>query len=324
MSGRYLARKLVQAAITIALIVAVNFFLFRAMPGGPERAIGHNPNVSAASIAALRERWGLDKPLFPDQFVDYVVASLHGDFGYSIKYQGQPVSDVIAQQIWPTVLLVGLGTILSVILGLALGAAAGWRRGRWPDYAGTALSQALYAMPSFWLGMILLVVFATGLGWFPSFGMSTAGAVYSSWIDNVIDVGSHLALPLATFTLGYMGEYSLIMRSSLIETLGEDYITTARAKGLEGSRILREHALPNAMLPTVTIIALNVGYIVAGALTIEYVFSWPGLGTMTVDALGARDYPILQALFLLLSVCVVLANLLADIIYGFLDPRVKV
>jgi peptide/nickel transport system permease protein len=171
--------------------------------------------------------------------------------------------------------------------------------------------------------MVLLLVFATELRWFPTFGMMTAGVTYAGVADRLIDFLAHLALPLATVSLGLVGQYAIVMRSSIIETLSDEYITTARAKGIADTRILRSHALPNAMLPTVSLIAINLGYVVAGAITVEVVFNWPGLGTLTVDALKGRDYPVLQGIFLVLSISVVLANLAADMIYGRLDPRVR-
>jgi peptide/nickel transport system permease protein len=206
---------------------------------------------------------------------------------------------------------------------MALGAYAGWKRGGAVDYVGNGFSLILYATPYFVLGMFLLVIFASGLGWFPTNGMLSAGAHFNSFVDQFFDFLHHLILPLATVSLGLMGLYSILMRSSIVETLSEDYVQTARAKGLEDGYILRAHALPNALLPAVTIVAIQFGYVIAGAITAEVVFNWPGIGTLTVDALAARDYPVLQGIFLLLAVSVVLANLLADLVYGLLDPRVR-
>ena len=322
MGSAYLGRKILQALITIVLIVIVNFILFRALPGSPER-VAHNPNLTQEQVAANRAALGIDKPLFPDQFVIFLSQTVQGDLGQSYHYRGESVVDVIGAKIGPTVLLIGLGELFAVILGIAIGALTGWRRGTAVDYGGTTLALILYSMPYFWPGMIFLVLFGTTLHWFPAFGMETAGASYAGPFDQVLDIASHLVLPVTTVALGLIGEYSLLMRSSLIEVLAEDYVQTARAKGLTDGRVLRRHALPNAMLPMVTIVAINAGYIIAGAITIEVVFSWPGLGTLTVEALHARDYPVLQGLFLLLSVSVVVANLISDLIYGFLDPRVK-
>jgi len=323
MGGRYFARKLGQAIVTIVLIVLFNFILFRLMPGSPERALLRNPHIDAAVLAAKREQWGLDKPLIPDQFVAFVAATAQGDLGFSLKFEGTPVANVLATHFWPTVILFGVGEVLAAVAGLALGAYTGWRRGGPIDFLGNGLSLILYSMPYFVIGMLLLVVFATGLQWFPASGMLTLGGTYASPVDRLLDFGGHFILPVTTVAIGLIGQYSILMRSSVIETLGEDYVTTARAKGLSSGRILTRHALPNAMLPAVTLIAINLGYVVAGAITVEVVFNWPGLGTLTVDSLTARDYPVLQGAFLLLSITVVVANLVADVLYGFLDPRVR-
>lgn len=323
MGGAFLGRRLVSAAFTIFFIVVLNFILFRMMPGSPERILTRNPNISAEVKADLREKWGLDRPIFPDQFVRFLVSTAQGDFGLSYKYRGQPVTEVIGSRVWPTVILFGLGEIIAIVAGMALGAYAGWKRGGPVDYVGNGISLVLYSTPYFVLGMFLLVIFASGLGWFPTFGMLTAGAQYDSFVDQLLDFLHHLVLPLATVSLGLMGLYSILMRSSIIETLSEDYVQTARAKGIRDGRILRTHALPNALLPTVTIVAIQFGYVIAGAITAEIVFNWPGIGTLTVDALSARDYPVLQGIFMLLAVSVVLANLLADLVYGLLDPRVR-
>ena len=320
----YVARRVSEAAVTILLIVIVNFLLFRAMPGSPERILlGRIPNVTPEVIQATRERWGLDKPVIPDQLIAYVGSVARADLGFSITARGQTVTDVIAQRLWPTVILFGLGEALAIVIGLGLGAYSGWRRGGPIDYLGNGLSLILYATPYFLLGMGLLLVFATALGWFPTHGMLPVGRTYPDVFARLADFAAHLVLPLATVALGLIGQYAIVMRSSIVETMGEDYVTTARAMGLRDGRVLRRHALPNALLPTVTLVAINLGYVVAGAITVEVVFNWPGLGTLTVEALTARDYPVLQGVFLLLSVAVVLANLAADLIYGLLDPRVR-
>jgi peptide/nickel transport system permease protein len=324
MGIRFLTRRLVGAVLTIVMIVLLNFVLFRMMPGSPERILlGRVPGVPPSVVEATKIRWGLDKPLFPDQFVAYLAATAKGDLGFSYGERGRPVADVLLQKLGPTLLLFGLGEVLAIAIGLALGAYSGWRRGGIVDHVGNAVSLVLYATPYFLLGMGLLLLFATGLGWFPTFGMTELGVTHASFLDLLIDIGRHLFLPLATVSLGLVGQYAILMRSSVIETMTEDYITTAQAKGLTDGRILRGHALPNALLPTVSLVAINLGYVVAGAITVEVVFNWPGLGTLTVEALEARDYPVLQGVFLLLSITIVVANLLADLVYGILDPRVR-
>ena len=320
----YLGRRLASAFITIALITLINFLLFRAMPGSPERILMRNtPNVTEEMKQAAKARWGLDKPVFPDQLIAYIGSTVQGDLGFSFAARGAPVLDVMASRIWPTIILFGLGELLAIVIGLSLGAYSGWKRGGWVDQVGNGVSLVLYATPYFLLGMGFLLIFALALRWFPTYGMLTAGAQYHGIWDRAADFGSHLILPLLTVGLGLVGQYAIVMRSSIVETLGEEYVTTARGMGLKDTRILRHHALPNALLPTVSLIAINLGYVVAGAITVEVVFNWPGLGTLAVDALSARDYPVLEGVFLLLSITVVLANLVADLTYGFLDPRVR-
>lgn len=314
---------MVQAIVTIAGIVLLNFVLFRMMPGSPERILLRNPNMSQEAIAGQRAAWGLDKPLVPDQLVAYVSSTLQGDLGESFKYRGRSVVDVIGERAMPTILLFGVGELVAIVVGLALGAYSGWRRGGPIDYAGNGISLVLYSMPYFLLGMIMLVFFATGLGWFPTSGMLTLGVTYGSWVDQVLDFAGHFVLPLAAVSLGLIGQYSILMRSSIIQTYGEDYLQTARAKGLGEARVLTAHAIPNALLPTVSLVGINLGFIVAGAITVEVVFNWPGIGTLTQESLQARDYPVLQGVFLLLAISVVVANLLVDLVYGLLDPRVR-
>ena len=322
MGSRYLGRKLGQAVVTILAIVVLNFVLFRMMPGSPERLL-HNPHLGQEQLDALRTRWGLDKPLIPDQLIAYLGATATGDLGVSIKFQNRPAIDVVSDFLWPTVLLIGLGEIVAILIGLTVGAYAGWKRGGAVDRVGTGASLILYSMPYFVIGMPLIIVFAAGLHWFPTSGMSSVGISKLDLIGQAVDIGKHLVLPLTTVALGLIGSYSIIMRSAILETRSEDYMTTARAKGISDGRQLRAHAFPNALLPMVTIIAINLGYVVAGAITAEVVFNWPGLGSLTVLALQERDYPVLQATFLLLSVAVVIANLIADLLYGMLDPRVR-
>ncbi len=338
MGSRYLGRKLVQALATIFAIVLLNFVLFRMMPGSPERVLLRNPYLSPEKVAQVRHAWGLDSDLYPitisidppsirinqpNQLFAFVGATMSGDLGYSLKFRGTPVTEVIGQRFWPTILLIGFGEVIAITVGLAVGAYAGWKRGSRADRIGSGISLVLYSMPYFVIGMPLILIFAARLGWFPTSGMLTVGASYGSIFEQLFDFGRHLVLPLATVSLGLIGGYSIIMRSSIIETRAEDYVATARAKGLTDRQVLGRHAFPNAMLPMVTLIAINLGYVVAGAITAEVVFNWPGLGTLTVDALSSRDYPILQGVFLLLSVTVVIANLVADLVYAFLDPRVR-
>ena len=322
MGSRYLLGKVAQAIGTVFLIVVLNFVLFRMMPGSPDRVLLRNPNITEEVRADARARWGLDDPL-PVQLVKYIGSTFRGDFGYSFQFRGMPVTEVLAGRVWPTLILFGLGEMIAIVFGLGLGAYSGWRRGGKVDYVGNSLSLVLYSMPYFVIGMFMIGIFAAGLGWFPTNGMFKVGATYESFWQQLGDFAWHLTLPVLTVAIGLIGQYSILMRSSVIDTLGEDYVTTARAKGLTDDRVLRAHALPNALLPAVTLIAINLGFVIGGAITVEVVFNWPGLGTLTVDAVSARDYPVLQGIFLLLSISVVAANLVADIVYGGLDPRVR-
>jgi peptide/nickel transport system permease protein len=243
----------------------------------------------------------------------------------SVKYHA-PVWEVIGPRVGPTLLLVGTATLVATIVGVWLGIRSGWSRGGRFDKVSTSTTLVLYSMPEFWFGMIILIVFAVGIGPFPGVfpigGLSTPG-VDTSTPAGWLDVAWHLVLPVTTLAVIYLAEYSLIMRASIIEETGQDYLQTARAKGLMDRMVRKRHAVPNAMLPTMTLVFLNLGFVVGGAITIEYVFSINGLGSLTVDALSGPDVPLLQALFLLFSAAVILANLAADLLYGYFDPRVR-
>jgi peptide/nickel transport system permease protein len=318
---RYLVSKVLQALLTLAFILVFNFFLFRVVPGDPARILARNKLLPPAAVAELERDFGLDKPL-PTQFVYYVGDTLRGNFGISYTFRAD-VSKIIAERVWPTVLLIGVSTILSTVIGLLIGIYGAWRRGSAFDVSSLGFSLVTYAMPEFWLGILLLIAFAAGLGLFPTGGIQTPGAGYTGF-RHAIDILNHMFLPALTLTLAFLGEYALIMRSSLLDVMGEDYLLTARAKGLREALVLRRHAVPNALLPTVTLVALNLGFIVSGAITVETVYSWPGLGLLSFEALRVPDYPLLQGLFLWFSAAVIVANLAADLVYGYLDPRVRV
>jgi peptide/nickel transport system permease protein len=321
-SRRYLLRKIGQALITMVFVVAFNFFLFRVMPADPVKLLTKTQGLklSESDRAALIADLGLDKPL-PAQFVEYVNDLLHGRLGESFIYPGQSVSSVILRFLWPTLLLVGLATLLMTVVGLYMGIRGGWNRGSKGDLSSMGFSLVFYSMPEWWLGLMLLVVFATILGWFPQGGFQSTDV--QTGMAHVVDVLNHMFLPMLTLTLAYLGEYYIVMRSSLLEVLGEDYITTIRAKGVREHDVLWRHAVRNALLPTVALVALGFGFVIGGAVTVELVFSYPGLGLLTFQALEAQDFALLQGLFIFFSLAVVLANLLADLIYGWLDPRVR-
>jgi peptide/nickel transport system permease protein len=271
-------------------------------------------------IADVKAELGLDRPL-ATQFVDYIGDTLRGEMGVSYIYS-RPVTEVIAESIWPTVLLLGVATIGATVIGVSMGIWGAWRRGSKADIGTLGASLITYSMPEFWLGMLLLLLFSVTLGIFPTSFMSTPGLQDASWTTQALDTAEHLFLPALTLVLALMGEYALIMRTSVIEVMNEEYVTTARAKGMREALVLRRHIVPNALLPVVTLAALNLGFIVSGAITVETVFSWPGLGLLTYDAINSNDYPLLQGLFLVFSAAVIFANLAADMLLGVLDPRV--
>jgi peptide/nickel transport system permease protein len=212
--------------------------------------------------------------------------------------------------------------VFSAIFGTLGGIVAGWRRNTWKDHSITSSTMVLYSVPEFWLGMLFLLVFAVSLGWFPIGGMYTAGS-NATGIAHIADYLRHLFLPALTLTLAYLGEYTLVTRSSLLEVMNEDYLTVARAKGLRDLKVRNAHALPNALLPIVTLAAINLGYILSGAIAVEAVFSWPGLGQATANALQGPDFPMLQGLFLVFSASIIFFNFVSDVLYVYLDPRVE-
>ena len=321
MKKKYLLKKILQASVTLIIVLIFNYILFRIIPGDPLTMLLRNPKASPEAVAKLKVLFGLDQPWYT-QFALYFKQLFTGDLGMSFMFK-KPVLEVIASKILPTIVLVGVAQIFAIIIGVLIGIVAAWKRQSKIDIISLSFSLITYSMPTFWLGIILVAIFSVYLGILPTSGISTAGRIFSSSWAQIVDMSKHLVLPALTLTLVLIGEYSLVMRSSLLDVLTEDYITTAKAKGFSDNWIIRKHALPNAMLPVVTIIAINLGFIIAGAIQIETVFSWPGIGRLMYDALKNRDYPLLQGIFLIISIGVILANLFADILYSYLDPRVK-
>ncbi len=315
----YFLRKIGWALLTVAFVVVLNFFLFRILPGDPARAV-RDPRLTQQAVEAIRVRFGLDKPLYM-QFLLYVRNLLQGELGTSFHSQ-RPVAQILVENLWNTLLLIGAGTFFSIILGIILGILAAWRSRTAVDYSVLVASLVAWAAPTFWLGIILLFWGSSQLG-LPIGGKVTPGGNFATIWQRWLDIGRHMLLPTLTYTIIYAGQYTLFMRSAVLDIFSEDYILTAKAKGLNSFQILRDHALRNALLPTVTVVALNLGFTVAGAIEIETVFSWPGLGHTVVEAVGRQDYPVLQGAFLLLAISVIFANLGADLLYSYLDPRVR-
>jgi peptide/nickel transport system permease protein len=306
--------------ITLAFVLVFNFFLFRVVQTDPIGSLFRGRNVPQSTLDNLRQSFGLDQPI-TTQFLLYLRETAQLNFGISYQTR-QPVWDEIVAAIPATVALVGVSAVLSAVIGTVGGIVAAWRRNTWKDHSITSGTMVFYSMPDFWLGMILLVLFAVVLGWFPVGGISTAGSGETG-IALLLDQLRHMFLPALTLTLAYLGEYTLVTRSSLLDVMGEDYLTVARAKGLRDINVRNRHAVPNALLPVVTLTAINFGFVLSGAIAVEAVFSWPGLGKLTADAIRGPDLPMLQALFLLFSAAVIFFNLMADLAYSWLDPRVK-
>jgi ABC-type dipeptide/oligopeptide/nickel transport system permease component len=317
----YVVKRTAFAIVTIFVAITLNFILFRTLPGDAVTGLrcGH---CTKQFKEALVKQYGLDKTKW-QQYVIYIKNLAHGDLGTS-SANNEPVWDVIKQPLVNTLPMVVAGTLISILVGIVSGVVAAWRRGTAADRVNVWTALAFYAMPTQWIGLLVIFYIAIPLG-LPASGISsnTLGILSeaSTW-QVVSDRISHLFLPALTLGIGLYGEYSLIVRSSMLETLGEDYVLTARAKGLRNWEIVWKHALRNAMLPLVTLIALSLGTIVAGAIVVEDVFSYPGIGLATIAAINQRDYPVLQGIFLLLTVAVIVANFIADLLYFKLDPRV--
>lgn len=323
---RYVVSKLLGGLLTLTFVLAFNFFLFRLVGNPVDQLLKQiRGNITPAQVKNLEAQLGLDLPLI-QQFFHYILQTFQGHLGISYFYN-EPVTSVIKARIWPTVLLIGSSTIGSIALGVWLGIAQGWRWGSKFDQTTLGASLVLYAMPEFWFGLLMIMAFSTGVGIFPSIfpsGQMTTQSADLHGLHLVADVLNHMALPFFVLVVSYLAEYSLFMRSSLLDTLGEDFITTARAKGLREHDVLYRHAVPNALLVTLTVTLLSLGFVISGAITIELIFSWPGLGLLTFTAIqNGPDFPLLQGLFLLFSVSVIVFNLIADLMYSYFDPRVK-
>ena len=321
----YLGKKVASALVSFGFLLIAGYLIFSVLPANPLESLTRGRPVSAAQIAFLKQRLGLNQPAW-ERFGHFVWNTLHGDLGYSWQFE-EPVSTLIAQRLWPTLLLVGSATVISIWLGLGLGVRSGWRPGSLLDRLASGVSLTFWSMPTFWLGLILLVVFSGGFGPIPALlpagGMSTPGSAGGLALSHIADVLRHLVLPCLTLVLVTFAQYMTIMRSSVIDELGSPYLLTARAKGLRDAEVRRGHAVPNALLPTVTVIFLQLGTLVGGAITVETVYSWPGLGYLTYQALQIPDLPLLEGSFIVFSASVIVMNVVADIVYRYLDPRVR-
>ena len=317
----YPVRRTAQAAVTLFAVATFNFWLFRLLPGDPARMIARESRLSPEAYEQLRVSFGLDEPVW-QQYLIYLTKIYRFDTGISFKAR-MPVVDLLRPALYNTLILTGAALVLIFVFGLAFGIAAGWKRGTRTDSSLTLTALTLWSLPTFWVGLMLVLLFSITLGWLPVAGIRSVAAVYRTPFAEVQDVVAHLILPASTIALVSAGSIALIMRNSLAEAAGEDYVLAARARGLRPRTILWRYGVRNAFLPTFTLMALTLGLLMAGTIQTEVVFSWPGLGLLMYDAVQTRDLPLLEASFFVIAVIVVLATLAADLFYSRLDPRIR-
>ncbi len=318
--GRYVAKRIATSILTFFGTLVLTFILFRLLPGNPVTILFRNPQLTHAQIVLLAQQFGLDKPLWV-QFLLFVENVFKGNWGISFFYRA-PVTSVLFPDLLNSIILLLPATIIAILIGVGLGILSGWKRNSKTDVGILTSSLVLYAIPTFWLG-ILFIMLIVRVGGLPVAGMVSIQASSGPPLVYLESLARHILLPMTTLALVTLGQFTIIMRSSLLSELTEDYVTAAYAKGMSGSRLLRKHIVPNALLPTVSIIAISIGTIVAGAVLTETVFSWPGVGSLIYDSIGRRDYPVLQGAFLIVALFVIVANFVADLVYAYLDPRVK-
>ena len=319
---RYIIRRLFQAVAMVLAIIVLNFFLLNMAEGDAVDVLaGEAGSATPEYMAELRAKFGLDQPL-PVQLLVYLKNIISLDLGYSFRHD-MPVSVLIVDRFWPTLLLMVSTIILAVLFGILLGLLAAINLNTWKDAVISVFALITYATPLFWVGLMMIVVFSINLRWFPTSGMENIAAFYEGF-DRFVDITHHLVLPTITLSLFYLALYTRLMRASMLEQYGQDYVVTARAKGLPERRITFGHVLRNALLPVVTMAGVQVGALIGGSVIVESVFAWPGLGMLAFESLFARDLNLLLGIFLISSVLVVVVNLIVDVIYCFLDPRIEV
>jgi peptide/nickel transport system permease protein len=318
---RYVVRRLALAIPTILTIVVLNFALVHLAPGDAADVLaGEAGSATPQYMAQLRHNFGLDQPLYV-QLLVYLKQVVTLDLGYSFRH-GMSVSELIVSRLGPTLLLMLTVLVLSVGLGVLLGAIAARNLNRWRDNVISLLAVLAYATPVFWAGLMLIVLFSVKLGWFPTSGMEEVAAFKEGWA-RVVDIARHLVLPAVTLTLFYLALYARLMRASVLDQYAMDYVTTARAKGLTERQIARRHVLRNAALPVITMAGVQVGALLGGAVVVETVFAWPGLGFLAYESLFARDINLLLGIFFISGCLVVAVNLAVDLLYSLLDPRIE-
>ena len=318
----YITKKIIFLLITFYIVITINFILPRLMPGNPVDYFLKDPSITPEERARLIQQFGLDKDVFT-QYYKYIVNTLKGDLGISFRYYPTPVVDVLLTRLPWTIYLLGISYSVATIIGIVLGAIAGWKRGKKVDIGLSWFAFLTRSMPIFWLGMLLLYIFSAELGLFPLSGAVTAGAKYPSIIDFIGDVAWHSVLPMLAIIVFLIGPPLLLTRNLIADTLTEPYISVARAKGIGWRTVVFRHALRPVSLPLSTYTAILLGYVVGGAVFTETVFSWPGVGRLIYEAIMRRDYPLIQGSFYIIAVSVLLANFIVDLLYSVIDPRVR-
>jgi len=316
---RAVLSRLVKSVAVVLAIVLLNFLLIRLAPGDPASVMaGQAGAADQQFMDQLREQFGLDRSIYEQLWI-YLKGILQGDLGFSYR-QNTPVWQLIAERLPATLLLTVSAFVFALVAGVVMGAIAAMNVGRSLDFIISVVSLVFYATPLFWIGLMSILLFSVYLGWLPAFGMMTVGAGYTGW-DHVVDVAAHLVLPATTLGLFYMAVYARMTRASMLEVRDMDFVRTARAKGLKNGPIVRRHILRNAILPIITLAGIQAGQLVGGAILTETVFGWPGIGRLAFDALLQRDYQVLLGVFLITSVMVVIFNIVTDLIYRVVDPR---
>jgi peptide/nickel transport system permease protein len=317
----FVAHRILKGVIVLLAIIVLNFFLIRLAPGDPASVMAGEAGASdPLFVAQLREKFGLDRPL-PEQLLIYVKGILRFDLGYSFRQQ-EPVSKLIMERLPATLLLTMTAFAISLILGILFGTLAARWAGTWADTAITVVALIFYATPLFWIALIAILLFSVQWDLLPSFGYETVGANYTG-LAHVLDVGAHLIMPATTIGLFFMATYTRMTRASMLEVMRLDFIKTARAKGLKPNVIQHRHVLRNALLPVVTLAGLHTGTLIGGAVLTETVFAWPGIGRLMYDALLQRDYNLLLGVFVVCSAMVLIFNLVTDLVYRIVDPRIE-
>lgn len=317
----FFARRCCKAVLVILFVIAINFALIRAAPGDPATILaGEAGAVDAGFVERVRQDYGLDKPV-PVQLLTYMKQLLSFELGNSYR-ENRPVKEIVLEKLPATLLLTLSAFVFSVLVGVGLGIAAARRAGTALDALITAGSLVFFAMPLFWIGLLAIVLFSMHLGWLPPYGMSTVGAELTGW-EAWLDTARHLVMPAVTLGLFYVAIYTRVTRAAALEVMDQDFVKTARAKGVPEGRVWRRHILRNAVLPVITFVSLQAGHILGGSVLIETVFAWPGIGRLAFDALFQRDYNLLLAVFFVSSVMVVIFNLVADLLYSLADPRIE-